>query len=201
MRSCRTAVVAAVLGGLAVLGPGAPRAEARGTFVVRKFLLGHLDGNTDRFKATGARGTTNAFRDNVVMLVFSAPVDFDSLTDRTVQIGVPSDPGLRVPAEGSFYRYVVKEFDPVSGTYLPKRTYRNRVVFDPTSWQEPWGGNPDGFRADTSYTVAIPGVDAGVFRTVRSREGASLQSTFTTTFRTTDRFLRDEVWCPEGDTD
>jgi hypothetical protein len=200
MRSWRKATTAVVLGLTAALGAGAPRAEARGTLVLKRFLVGHLEANTHNFFATGGRGTTEAFRDNVLMFVFTAPLDLDTLDDRTVQIGIPTGPGLRIRAEGTFYGYSVNEFDPISGAYVTKRTYRNRVLFDPTSrYEADIFRNPAGFRADSTYTVAIPGVDKGALKTVKSADGTPLRATFTTTFATTDKFAQGALWCPGDD--
>jgi len=90
----RTVAAVGVLAVAAVLGVGAPRAEARAPLLVKRFLLGQLEPYTYRFVATGARGTQNAYRDNLVLLVFSRPVDLDSVDDRTVRIGIPSGNGL-----------------------------------------------------------------------------------------------------------
>lgn len=191
LRSWKTVALAATLGTLASFA-GAPDADAGRGLVVKRFLLGRLEANTDRFIATGARGTTNAYRDNVVMIVFSAPVNFNSLDNRTVKMGIPAGGNLFLDAEGAFYRYSVKKFDPVSSTFVVKRTYRNRVIFDPTKRQEPLlKQNPYGFEQDSTYTVSVPGIDSGTTKVVRSVDGGMNQRTFTTTFRTTDRYLQD----------
>ncbi len=192
MRLWKMAAAAAVLAGTAALGAGAPSADAKGNLIVKRFLLGRLEPNTDQFIATGGRGTTNAFRDNVIQFVFTAPVDFSTLNERTIRIGVPSGPVLFIDAEGSYYRYVVKEFDPVSGTFVPKRTYKNRVIFDPTSRQEPTiKQNPYGFLENSVYSVTVNGIDNGETKVVKSEDGRPNLQTFTTTFRTTFTYLQD----------
>jgi hypothetical protein len=183
---------AAVLAGIAAVAAlGAEPAEAGRDLVVKKFLLGRLEDNTNRFIATGARGTTNAFRDNVIMLVFSGPVDFDSLSDRTVQIGIPSTGGLFIKADGDFYRYTVSQLDVVQGTYVPKRTYKNRVIFDPTKRQNPTDKNPYGFAENSTFSVTVPGLDSGTNKTVRGVGEEYVSRTFVTTFRTTANYLQD----------
>ena len=189
----RAAAASLVLAAAVVHGFGVREAEARTPLVVKKFLLGTLEDSTYRFRATGARGTQNAYRDNVVMLVFSGPVDLDSFDGRTVRIGIPSENGLLTPADGSFYRYAewrLDQSDPSGYAYYPRRVYRNRVLFDPTLdlGCPGMGEEASGFRADTSYTVEVPGVDGGARRTVTTTDGTPVGTTFTTTFRTTDEF-------------
>jgi hypothetical protein len=193
MRFWKMAAAAAVLAGTAALGTGSPSAEAQGNLVVKRFLLGRLEANTDKFIATGGRGTANVFRDNVIQFVFTAPVDFQTLNQRTIRIGVPSGPTLFIDAEGSYYRYILKAFDPVSGTFVPKRTYRNRVIFDPTSRQEQdiTKQNPYGFLENSLYSVTVPGIDSGETKVVKSEDGRPNLQTFTTTFRTTASYLQD----------
>jgi len=201
MRLGTRAAAFGILAATAGFALDAPTAEARPPLVVKKFLLGWLEGGTYNFVATGARGTTNAFRDNIIMIVFSNPVDFDSLSDRTVQIGIPQGGGFSIPAEGSFYRYVVYERDdsaPSGDVYIPKRHYRNRFVFDPMGgyahWSQPYPTHYDGFLANTTYTVAVPGIDGGAPRTVEDAAGRPLEATFTTTFTTTDDYLWEHGW-------
>ncbi len=192
--SWKKATVAVALAAVATLG-SAPPGAAKDPLVVKGFLLGRLEDNTYKFIATGARGTQNAYRNNVLLFVFSAPVDFDTLDARTVKIGIPAGTGLFIDAEGSFYRYVVYERDesaPAGDVYIPKRVYRNRVIFDPTSRQEEeLKQNPYGFEVNSLYTVTVPGLDTGTTKVVRSTEGAYNERTFTTTFRTTDKYLQD----------
>ncbi len=183
---------AALVVGLATLASaGASPAEAGKDLAVKRFLLGRLEPLTDRFIATGARGTTNAFRDNVLMFVFSGPVDFDSLNDRTVKIGIPSTGGLFIAAEGEFYRYSVKQFNAVTGEYEVKRTYKNRYLFDPTKRQNATKKNPYGFAENSTFSVTLEGLDAGTNKTVRGAGGEYLTRTFVTSFRTTAKYLQD----------
>ena len=159
---------------------------------VRKFLVGHLEANTDRFIARGGRNEQAVLRDEMLYFEFSGPVDIESVDFGTVRIGTPTSTGGVLPATGSFYPHVVKEFDPISGTFVPKRRHRNRFLFDPTSRQEPTvRQNPYGFDADTSYVVIIPGADDGAERTVRTPGGSPVRAPFRTTFRTTDAQLVD----------
>lgn len=190
MRFARAFGVALVLGGVAVFG--SPPAEAGADLVVKRFLLGRIEPGTGKFVATGARGTTNAFRDNVILLVFSTAVDLETVTGRTVEIGIPTAAGNIIEAEGAFRAYTVNRFNPVSGTYDPKRTYRNRVIFDPRAEDEalcPMPGLEAGFEADTLYGVNVPGVDLGYTKTLRGTRGQPNLVTFTTYFRTTASFL------------
>ena len=84
-----------------------------------------------------------------------------------------------------FRSHTVKEFDPVSGAFVPKRTYRNRFLFDPTSRREPTiRQNPYGFEAGAPYVVVLPAADTGTPKTLRTPRGSPLQATFRTTFRT-----------------
>src|SRR5688572_31746503 len=75
LRSWKAGVAMAALGAVAILGGGGSTAEAKGDLVVKRFLIGRLEPNTDKFVAIGGRGTQNVYRDCVVMLVFSRPID------------------------------------------------------------------------------------------------------------------------------
>ena len=182
-------MAAAAILAAASLGAVAPRAEAGQVLVVKRFLMGHLEANTNRFVATGGKDTTNARRDDCILFVFTAPVDLDTLDSKTVRIGIPSStPGLLFDAKGSFSTYTVNRFDANSGQYVPKKTYRNRILFDPTRrWDLPIYQNPDGFTPYQTHTVTIPGVDMSTPRLLLSTDGTPLRRTFTTTFKTTDR--------------
>jgi hypothetical protein len=195
MRFWKMAAAVAVLAGTAALGAGSPSADAKGNLIVKRFLLGRLAVNTDEFIATGGRGTANVFRDNVIQFVFTAPVDFGTLDQRTIKIGVPSGPTLFIDAKGSYYAYVVKQFDPVSGGFVAKRTYKNRVIFDPTSRQEQKEAdkNPYGFLENSTYSVTVPGIDSGETKVVKSVDGRPNLQTFTTSFRTTTTYLQDYI--------
>ena len=194
MRIGKIAATVAVLTLATVLGAGARQADARDPFVVKRFLLGRLEPTTHRFVATGARGTTNAYRDNVIMLVFSAPLEFGTLDGKTVGIGIPTSGGLMRPAEGTLIPYATyarDESDPSGGAYRRRRTYRNRVLFDPTM-ELGCPANPNhGFDSDTTYSVTIAGTDRGATRTVRSTAGTPLEASFATTFATTDEYIYD----------
>ena len=69
LRSWKAGAVTAALGAIALLGGGSSTAEARGDLVVKRFLIGRLEPNTDRFIATGGRGTQNVFRDAAQLFV------------------------------------------------------------------------------------------------------------------------------------
>jgi hypothetical protein len=183
--------LAAALLGAASVFAGGGSADAGETLVVKRFLLGRLESGTNKFVATGGPGTTNAFRNNVIMLVFSGAVDYESLDNRTVKIGIPKG-SLFVGADGDFYQYAISALDEVSGQFVEKRKYKNRIIFDPTKIQSPaQQQNPYGFEAGSTYSVIIPGLDSGTSKTVRGRKGAYLGRTFTTSFNTTDKFLQD----------
>lgn len=183
--SWKTALGTLALGALIALGTSAP-AEAKGNLIVKRFLTGRLDrGQSERFTATGSRGTDNAFRDNVIMLVFTAPVSFESVNNRTVKIGIPAGGNLFIDAEGRFLRYTIKQYNNTSGSWEIKRAYKNRILFDPTD------GNPFGFEANSKYTVTVPGLDEGSTKVVRSTKGNYCERTFTTSFTTTSDYLQD----------
>ena len=202
-RSWKVGIAVAALASVAVLGGAGSTAEAKGDLVVKRFLVGRLEPNTDRFVALGGRGTQNVYRDCVVMLVFSRALDlshvvpgntstpFKHIDDRTIQIGIPAGPGLFIQAEGSYYQYVVKQFDPQFG-FVPKRAYKNRIIFDPTKrFDDPTVRNPYGLEANSLYSVDVPGLDTGDTKTVRTADGRYNARTFTTTFRTTAKYLQD----------
>ena len=119
---------------------------------------------------TGATGTTNVYRNNRIQLTYSAYIDPDSVSDRTIQIGIPSAGNLFLQAVG---RYT---------------TDGNRVTFDPTvtSTGSP---HPFGFEADSTYSLLVKGHPNP--KTVVSLEGRAVVADFTTTFMTTDLYLPD----------
>jgi hypothetical protein len=191
MRMWKIAAAAAVVAS-AAFGTGAPYAEARTPLKVKRFLTGRLEANTEKFIATGGRGTTNVFRDNVLLFVFSAPVDLNTVNDRTIKIGVPTSGGQFIEAKGSFYPYVVQAFDPISASFQPKRTYRNRVLFDPTSRRDPPDRrNPYGFLSNSTFNVTVPGIDSDTTKTVKTKDGSPNLETYITSFATLDKYLQD----------
>jgi hypothetical protein len=210
MRFRMMAAAAAVLSVTLALGTVAPRAEASNPLVLKRFLLGRIAGDgTDKFIATGGRGTQNAYRDNVLMFVFTAPVIIDStdaakvrayidsnLNTRTIKVGVPAGPGTFIQAEGTFYQYVLKAYDSGSGQFFPRRYYRNRVMFDPTSRPTLFpppvkpDQNPYGLLTNSLFSVEVPGIDTSP-KTVKTVDGKPVLNTFNTTFRTTDKYLQD----------
>jgi hypothetical protein len=164
--------------------------------VVKRFLTGRFEHGTGKFIATGARGTQNVYRDNVVMFVFSAPVNFNTVDTRTIKVGIPSVNGTVIQAEGTFYQYKTYEEDLFSdeSVWPVKKVYRNRIVFDPTgrdSSKDISPENPYGFEVDSPYEVTVPGLDSGTDKVVYAARGSGCLRTFRTTFRTTDEFLQD----------
>jgi hypothetical protein len=171
------------------LGMGTPRLEARPNLVLSKFLLGKNYGAWG-FRPVAGRGATGVFRDSSILLVFTAPVDFDTVNSRTVRIGIPTTAGLVLPAEGSFYRVVGRRFDPVSNTFIDFKVFRNRILFDPTS---PDDGmfcvTPEGLEENSLYTVTIPGIDRGPIKTLETPDGRPNMVTFTTSFTTGEEYM------------
>lgn len=162
------------------LGTGTPRLEARPGLVVSRFLLGKYAGAWGGFIPYAGRGSSGVYRDSSVLLVFTAPVDFDTLDARTVRIGMPTSGGLVLPAEGRFYRYAGRL----------GRVLRNRVVFDPTSPDdEMFCVTPEGLHANALYTVTIPGIDRGPAKTLETPDGRPNMVTFTTSFTTGEEYL------------
>ena len=197
MRFWKTAAAAAILSVAGPLVAPAPPAEAGQALSLQRFLVGNLEPDTGRFLAQGGRGAQNVFRDSVLLLVFSGPVDLDSLNERTVKIGIPTGSGRYIPAEGDLYRYSIRKFDGVSGSFVHRRTWRNRVLFDPLRRQASMlEQNPLGLQPETNYEFTIPGVVDGALKTVRSSRGRPMGWTFRTTFRTTDDFFHGMMECP-----
>jgi hypothetical protein len=189
---CLSAVVLAALAGAA---PGSTLLERMAggrieNLVVRKFLVGTLEANTDRFVARSGRDEQAVLRDEVLLIEFSSPVDMATVDLRTVRIGIPTTPGLMIQARGAIYPCIEKKFDPVSGGFVFSRRRRNRILFDPTARQEPEESrkNPCGWEANSPYTVTVHGTDSGSLNTVATPDGSPLIRTFRTTFRTTDAY-------------
>ena len=91
---------------------------------LKKFLLIDKLENTDvtsrgpvTYNDIGGNGTTNAYRDSKLLMVFNVPVDFNSVDNRTIRIGIPTGNNLLVEAQG--------RFEPVAK--MP-----NWVLFNPT---------------------------------------------------------------------
>jgi hypothetical protein len=212
MRPWKSIAAISVLAATGVFGFGVPDGGAGTPLVVKRFLVGHLEPGTGRFIALGGRGAEGVARDSVILIVLSAPLDSKkdgcggatfpgSLNPRTVRIGIPTDPDHIVPAKGSFYVHTERAYDSGSGMYLPKRVYRNRILFDPLRrWDLGMRDDIELFRPDTTYSVTLPGVDKGALKTLVSSKGAPLALTFTTTFRTSDEEFS-EIFCPDMDED
>lgn len=157
-------------------------------FVVRRFETGPREINYHRFFPVGGKGGTDVHRDDYLRFTFSDAVDMDTLNEQTIQV-VAEDGTSAVAPGGSFLgpfsQDYVNRFDFGSGTFVPERLHRKRVVFDPTNATGPVSNiNPFGFAADTQYFVILPGLDEGARETVKSRSGQPLARTFRTTFRT-----------------
>jgi hypothetical protein len=208
----RIGTPAAILTIAAAVVLGSPPAEAGSDLVVKRFLVGRLEPGTNRFIATGGRGTNNTPRDSVLMIVFSAPLDmskvnpadpfspFVHLNDRTIRIEIPTAGGLAREVEGTFQTYTVRRFNPSTGSFETRRTYRNRVIFEPKGViVEREVGCPGmapmvmrlntGLEADVLHTVTVPGVDRGYTKTVEGRDGRPNLVTFTTTFSSGTGYL------------
>jgi Big-like domain-containing protein len=146
-------------------GGGGDADEDSKDLVLVKFSLIDVADNP-----TGASGTTNAYRNNRLRFTFSEEVDASSVSDRTIQIGIPSGTSLFLTAKGRF------------------ETDGNVVIFDPrvTVIGEP---HPFGFEADSVYSVTVKGLPET--KTIQSPGGDQVMSTFTTSFTTTDLYLPD----------
>ena len=214
MRAWRTPAVGlfalfATLGAFAPAANGDETALERALFRLRTrlqvtaFLVGRLEPSTDRFIAPNGRDSDGNRRDSVLMIEFSEPVSLARevrgqwvspllhIHQGTIRIGAADGPDRYLPAPGTFYAYVEKEFDPQQG-FVPKRVHRHRILFDPLRrFDEPYFWDPEGFAANTLYSVTVLGVDIGARRTVRTPDGARLGRTFTTTFRTGDEYFQD----------
>lgn len=119
---------------------------------------------------TGATGTENAYRNNRLTLTFSEKLDPSTVSDRTIQIGIPSGTNLFLTAQGRFL---------VDG---------NVVTFDPTVTVM-GAPHPFGFEPNSVYSVIVKGLpDAKTLLTV---QGKPVLSPFATTFTTTDQYLPD----------
>ncbi len=194
MRLHRMTAAAGVLTVAAAFCGAMTPAEAGNGLQLKRFVVGSMDYWGGRFHPVGGLGATGVYRDSVILLVFTAPVDFSTVNSRTVKIGIPTSPGLMLPAEGEFCRFAAYGFDPISGSFVQRRVYRNRFLFDPTSPDERAQMacvTPEGLRADTLYSVTVPGVDTGGMKVLETPSGHPNLATFTTTFQTSDRYMRD----------
>jgi hypothetical protein len=146
-------------------GGGSDPDEDSNDLVVVEFSLIDQAGHP-----TGATGTTNAYRNNLLKFTFSENVDESTVSDRTVQIGIPSGTNLFLTATGRFE---------VDG---------NVVIFDPRVTVI-GGPHPFGFEADSTYSVTVKGLPET--KTIQSTSGDPVLSSFATSFTTTDLYLPD----------
>jgi hypothetical protein len=112
----------------------------------------------------------NTPRNALLKFTFTQDVAEDSVNERTIRIGVPSQQNLFIDHDGAFT---------VDG---------NVVYFDPsvTRMGEP---NPLAFRSEEDYQILVRG-DPEV-KTVKTLSGRSLLWAFETAFRTTEDYLKD----------
>ena len=166
--TCVALVVPFVFAGMLACGGGggsSDASDAAENLIVVKFALVDQVGNP-----TGARGATNAYRNNRIHFTFSEDVLGSSVDDRTIQIGIPSGTNLFLTAQGRF------------------TTDGNEVLFDPTVTAT-GAPNPFGLEADSDYTVIVKGLPEP--KTIRSIADDQVMEEFRTTFKTTDKYLPD----------
>jgi hypothetical protein len=148
-------------------GGGGPKAEDdTNDLVVVKFQMIDKDGNP-----TGGQGTTNAYRNNRILIEFSSTLDPASVSDRTIQIGIPSSGNLFLTIDGKFT---------VDG---------HKVIFDPTVTST-GAPQPFGYDAEADYTVTVHGFPSD--KTILDIDMKPVREQFQTTFRTTDLYLPDQ---------
>jgi len=98
----------------------------------------------------GGPESTDVLRDSRLLFTFNTMVDLDSVTDRTLRVGIPTGGGLVEKAQGIYYHPV----DPSNGSKI-----HNQIIFNPTYTTEgPTADNPEGFDRMAVYQVHIPSV-------------------------------------------
>ena len=169
MRSRRSSIGALAICALLLTacggGGGSDAKDDSNDLIVVQFALVDQHG-----MPTGATDTSNAYRNNRLRFTFSEKVDPDTVSDRTIAIGIPSGTNLFLTALGRF---------------LPDG---NEAVFDPTVTVT-GTPNPFGFEPDSTYSVLVKGVPDT--KTIKTLSGDPVREEFTTSFRTTDLYLPD----------
>jgi hypothetical protein len=155
---------------------------------VKKVLLIDSLSNTDinspgapKYKDIGGVGTLNAFRDSKILFIFNTAVKFNSVSNRTLRVGIPVSGGLLVEAPG--------RFEPVA-----KRS--NWIVFNPTfrtaydpSDPDRSPDNPFGLDGDAVYEIDVPAF-GDRDKVVQNKEGDAIVKGFNGTFRTSNDYIQ-----------
>ena len=169
-------------------GGGAAEDDAKDLFLV-KFLLVDENGRN-----LGGSGTTNAYRDTRLLFEFNEAVSFDSVSARTIQIGIPTGTDLLLEAVGRF----------------EQGDSPNQVIFNPTFTKNNVGTVPDnplGLNPNAVYSVEVPDV-LSTPKTVQNKDGDGIVHSFSAAFETSSDYIQNYVQPEvlsttpkEGDTD
>ena len=178
---CLSVVTLAGLALTACGGGGSSGSSADKDLVLMRFLL--VDENLNNL---GGTGTLDAFRDVRILLVFNTDVDIDSVTTRTIRVGIPVPGGLWLEAPG--------RFETVPGK-------KDQIVFNPTVSKNSVP-NPFGLEANSLYEVFIPSVgdqETWLTNLVGHPIAESYLASFTTGSSYQQNFIQPEVIATEPD--
>lgn len=171
-----TAAIAAAFFGAACGGGGAAGSD---DLVLEQFqLVDH------ELRNIGGSGATNAYRDTRILLIFNEPVDPDSVSDRTIKIGIP----VAQPGGNDLLNEAIGRFSVVPG-------HPNWVLFDPTitaNNQTSVHDNPFGLLGNAQYDVQIPSV-LNSAKYLMSDAGKPLVQSYTFNFSTSDDYLQNFI--------
>jgi len=192
-RSFRTvalvALIAAVAVALSACGGGGSSGgkNSKDLFLQKMLLIDKLE-NTDitspgpvTYKDIGGDGTTNAYRDSKILFVFNVPVDFNSVDNRTIRIGIPTGNNLLVEAQGRF-EPVAKE----PSWVLFNPTYK--TSYDP-DYPDNEPDNPFGLDGNAVYSVIVPSIE-DTNRYLENQKGDPIVKRYDAQFATSNDYIQ-----------
>jgi len=187
------ALIAVVGVALSACGGGAGGSSgtknSQDLFLKKMLLIDKLE-NTDitkpgppTYRDIGGDGTTNAYRDSKILMIFNTAVDFDTVNNRTIKIGLPTGSNLLIEAQG--------RFEPVA-----KKP--NWVLFNPTYKTEYDAANPDrepdnpfGMDGNAVYSIDIPSVSVtDAKKYVMNRAGDPMAKSYLGAFATSNEYIQ-----------
>lgn len=156
-------------------GGGSAGSDDNKDLYLQSFLIVDQFGNQ-----LGGQQSTNVYRNARLLFTFNVPIDFSTVTDRTVRVGIP----VTLQDGSQLLQEALGRYETVPGN-------PNQIIFNPTSTTaQDVEDNPFGFDANGFYSVLIPSVlDQNL--AVTNADGKGVVQTFTTTFTTGVEYVQD----------